>query len=135
MTAAPRRPTWDSVWDKIFATRPWGKYPKEEVIRFVARNYYGAANRGEVRFLDLGCGYGSTAWYLAREGFRVDAIDGSKIVIDLLRKRLADEQLQADLVAGDIAELPYPAETFDCIIDIACLMCNTPDDTKRILAG
>jgi SAM-dependent methyltransferase len=127
--------TWNRVWDEIFRSRPWGKYPKEELIRFVARNYYQVPDRKAVRFLDLGCGYGSSAWYLAREGFTVDGIDGSAVVIDLLRQRLDGEGVDATLAVGDIIDLPYPKETFDCVIDVGCLTCNGPDETRRILDG
>jgi SAM-dependent methyltransferase len=127
--------TWDRIWDDIHRRRAWGKYPKEELIRFVAQNYYAAPDRKAVRFLDLGCGFGASTWYLAREGFTVDAIDGSAVVIERLRKRLAEEGLPATLAIGDIVDLPYPKNTFDCVVDIACLMCNTPDDTRRILDG
>ena len=127
--------TWDAVWDEIFRTRAWGKYPKEELIRFVARSYYAATDRARVRFLDLGCGFGSSTWFLAREGFSVDAIDGSGVVIEQLRARLAAENLAPRLVAGDIIELPYPSSSFDCVVDIACLMCNDPASTRKILDG
>jgi SAM-dependent methyltransferase len=126
---------WDPIWDTIFEARQWGKYPKEELIRFVARHFYPAPDRWAVRFLDLGCGFGSSTWYLAREGFAVQAIDGSKIIIDRLRERLEAEGLSADLAVGDVIDLPYPSQSFDCVIDIACLQHNNPADTRRILDG
>ena len=135
MATTTAAPTWNGIWDDIYRSRPWGKYPKEELIRFVARNYYSAPDRSKVRFLDLGCGFGSSTWFLAREGFVVDAIDGSAVVIERLSKRMKDERLSARLLAGDIVDLPYPAQSFDCVVDIACLMCNTPEDSKRILDG
>jgi SAM-dependent methyltransferase len=127
--------TWNSIWDDIFRSRPWGKYPKEELIRFVARNYYSVPDRSAVRFLDLGCGFGSSTWFLAREDFSVDGIDGSAVIIERLANRLKEENLSARLIVGDVVDLPYPQQTFDCAIDIACLMCNTPEDTRRILDG
>ena len=127
--------TWDRVWDDLHSKRPWGKYPKEELIRFVARHFYAVPDRGAVRFLDLGCGFGASTWYLLREGFSVDAIDGSAVAIERLRTRLAEEGLHAGLAVGDIVDLPYPNETFDCALDVACLMCNTPDDSRVILDG
>jgi SAM-dependent methyltransferase len=128
-------PTWNGIWDEIYRSRPWGKYPKEELIRFVARNYYAVPDRSAVRFLDLGCGFGSSTWFLAREGFSVDAIDGSAVIIERLSKRMREENLRARLIAGDIVDLPYPARSFDCVVDIACLMCNEPEGTRRILDG
>ena len=31
---------WDSVWDGVFRENEWGKYPDENLIRFVAGKYY-----------------------------------------------------------------------------------------------
>jgi SAM-dependent methyltransferase len=88
-----------------------------------------------VRFLDLGCGFGASTWFLAREGFSVDAIDGSTVIVKRLSERLCEENMDARVISGDIGELPYPAQHFDCVIDIACLMCNDPDNTRQILTG
>jgi len=125
--------SWDTVWETIHSRREWGKYPKEELVRFVARNYYAAPDRRAVRFLDLGCGFGASTWYLAREGFRVDAIDGAATAIERLRARLAAENLEASPATGDIAALAYPSESFDCVVDIACLMCNDAPSSRQIL--
>ena len=46
-------PTWNSLWDDIYRNRSWGKYPKEELIRFVAWNYFHVPDRKAIRFLDL----------------------------------------------------------------------------------
>ena len=128
-------PTWNSLWDDIYRSRSWGKYPKEELIRFVAWNYFRVPDRKAIRFLDLGCGFGASTWFLARDGFSVDGIDGSAVIINRLSERLRDENLDASVISGDISDLPYPAQCFDCVIDIACLMCNDPDSTRRILGG
>ena len=60
--------SWDPVWEKIFSERDsWGYYPPEELIRFMAMNYYGAADRAAVRVLELGCGPGGgPSWYISR---------------------------------------------------------------------
>src|ERR1700722_13214770 len=73
--------SWDPVWEQIFANQSWGKYPPEELIRFVARNYYRAANRGDIKILEVGCGAGACIWYMAREGFCATGIDGSPSAI------------------------------------------------------
>src|SRR5581483_1538962 len=116
--------SFDPVWEEIFRTQEWGKYPDAYVIRFVARGFYKAADRRKVRLLDLGSGPGATAWYLAREGFSVSAIDGSATAIERLGKRLAAEHLEADARVGDVGRLPWGDGTFDAVIDNACLCCN-----------
>lgn len=31
---------WDPVWESIFTNQAWGRYPGEDLIRFVAKNFY-----------------------------------------------------------------------------------------------
>jgi hypothetical protein len=59
---------WDPVWEQIFASREWGKYPPEHVVRFVARNFYRVPDRKQVRLLEVGCGPGANVW-ASSEGF------------------------------------------------------------------
>ena len=54
---------WDKGWDKLFSNNEWGKYPGEELIRFIARNYYGVSDRSKVNILEVGCGVGANLWY------------------------------------------------------------------------
>ncbi len=126
--------SWDSAWEKVFQEREWGKYPPEELIRFIARNFYSVKDRKSIKILDIGCGTGACTWYLAREGFSVDGIDGSKTAIYRATKRLAEEGLKAEFVVGDLIQLPYPDGLFDAVIDVASIECNTVANVKEIFA-
>jgi SAM-dependent methyltransferase len=127
--------TWDSVWEKIFRQRSsWGKYPPEELIRFVARHYYGASDRLAIRFLEVGCGPGAgPGWYLAREGYSYSGIDGSPAAIEKSNLRFHEEGLQGELVAGAIDVLPWADASFDCVVDIACLQHNAESGTAKAI--
>jgi tRNA G46 methylase TrmB len=57
---------WDPVWESIFQERDWGKYPGEELIRFVARNFYSFEDRKSVKLLEVGCGTGANLWFMAK---------------------------------------------------------------------
>lgn len=118
--------TWDPIWEEIFRTHEWGKYPPEELIRFIARNYYQAPDRSAVRVLEVGCGAGANVWYLAREGFSATGVDGAATAIERARRRMAAEGLAADLQVGDIVHLDrmFAPASFDAVIDVACLWCN-----------
>lgn len=119
---------WDSVWEKIFASQSWGKYPGEELIRFVARNFYKNTDRSLVRFLEIGCGPGANLWYLAREGFSFVGVDGSESAIAIAAERLDAEcpgwRNSGELYVADIASLKFDNETFDAVIDNECVCCN-----------
>lgn len=114
----------NNIWDSVYAKRKdWGKYPPEELIRFFARHFYSSPDRSKVRALDLGCGFGSASWYLAREGFSVTSIDRSRTVLEMLSQRLRQEELELDLLAGEVLELPFKEKSFDVVIDLRCFMC------------
>ena len=122
----------DKGWDKIFRKCAWGKYPSEEFIRFIARNFYNK-RRKKIKILELGCGPGANIWYLSREGFDVYGIDGSNIAIKKAKKRLKKENLKATLILGDVINIPFKDNFFDLVFDIECLYSNSYLETKKIL--
>jgi SAM-dependent methyltransferase len=126
-------------WDRIFADRSWGRYPPEELVRFIARTFPDVERREGLRALEVGCGPGANLWYLAREGFAIAGIDGSANAIGLARKRLRAEALdtalaQADLKVGNFAKLPWADTTFDVVIDIEAISAN-PTPVIRSVIG
>jgi SAM-dependent methyltransferase len=129
--------SWDPVWEQVFKSREWGRYPPEDLIRFVARNFYPARDRSRVKLLELGCGTGANIWYMAREGFDVYGVDGSPTAITCAKQRLEAEHLPAHLKVGDITKLEQlfpPASQFDAIIDVCCLQHNRLSNVVRILS-
>lgn len=118
---------WDPVWESILSSRPWGRYPAESIVRAVMRQYGRVPDRAGIRALDVGCGPGANAWFLAREGFQVSGIDGSAAAIGLARQRLEAEGLAADLRVGDFTRtLPWADATFDFAVDCAAMYANPP---------
>ena len=121
-------------WNEVFESRDWGRYPPEELIRFVARNFGDVPERGDVRFHEVGCGPGANIWFLRREGFAAAGIDGSHAAIEQARARLAadglnDQPGQIDLRQGNFASLPWSDESFDAVFDIEDI--NANDATVR----
>ncbi len=125
--------SFDQEWEKVHQSRTWGRYPAEEVIRFVCR-HYNSANPAPTRILDLGCGGGANSWFLAREGFKAYSFDGSFSALKNCRKMLAKESLFSHLFQADAARLPVADKTFDCIIDGAAISANRLSDIRRILS-
>ena len=73
--------------------------------------------------LDLACGPGRNALFLAERGWRVTAVDGSPIAIDVLRQSARGKNLNLDLRVADLerGEFESPAGAFDLIVDSSYL--------------
>ena len=86
--------------------------PAPVVEKFAAALPPGAA-------LDLACGPGRNALFLAERGWRVTAVDGSPIALDLLRRRALEKNLHLDLRVADLerGEYEIPENAFDLIVD------------------
>ena len=131
--------SWDAVWEQVYRSQTWGKYPSEDLIRFVARGFYSAPDRSQVRILELGCGPGPNLWYLTREGFSFVGMDGSTEAVAQAGVRLDAEspgwKTMGELCVGDFAQIPYPPATFDAVIDHESVYCNDYEASKRIYAA
>ena len=69
--------------------------------------------------LDLACGPGRNALYLAERGWRVTAVDGAPLAIDLLRQRARQKNLAIDARVADLerGEFEISPAAFDLIVD------------------
>jgi tellurite methyltransferase len=73
--------------------------------------------------LDLACGLGRNALYLADHGWRVVAVDGSAVALEHLRKRAQAERLVVDIRLADLerGEFKFPVNSCDLVLDILYL--------------
>ncbi len=124
----------NKLWETVHASRQWGKYPPEDVIRFIMNRYSSlpANEREDVKVLDIGCGQGAVSWFLAREGFSVTGVDVSPSAIEKARQYLEQDGLKAELQVADMKALTLPKEGFDCILDIESVYTHTIADIKNI---
>lgn len=123
------------VWEAKFRSHPYGRYPSEEMVRFLARTFRGRQKSEPVRVLELGCGPGANLWAIAREGYQTAGIDFSPTAIRQAAERMAEEGLKpADLRIGHMGELPWPDGYFDAVIDIDSLSTNTWTNILAIMA-
>jgi ubiquinone/menaquinone biosynthesis C-methylase UbiE len=73
---------------------------------------------GSLRILDVGCATGRLLSNLARAGARnLAGVDLAPRILEVARRKLADQQAYADLRAADAEDaLPWPAESFDIAV-------------------
>jgi SAM-dependent methyltransferase len=69
------------------------------------------------RALDLACGPGRNALYLARLGWQVTAVDSSAVAIRMLRERAAGLPVDARLADLETGGFPIPPSSYDLICD------------------
>lgn len=92
------------------------KYPVEEVVQFVFRNY---RDNREKKILDAGCGAGRHVKFLADEGYIPYGIDFSESGVAYTKDMLSSlgyEKYAENISCGSIAELPFEDSSFDAII-------------------
>lgn len=71
--------------------------------------------------LDIGCGLGSAAVYLAAAGFRVTGIDISMTAIEKARAKAEHVGVAVDFQAGDVLTASLPSKAYDLVYDRGCL--------------
>jgi SAM-dependent methyltransferase len=98
-------------WDKRYAEveNLWSAKPNRFLVAEVAELPPGRA-------LDLACGEGQNAIWLASLGWRVVGVDYSPVAIDKARARAAREDVDVEFVCSDLLEYAPAPESFDLVL-------------------
>jgi tellurite methyltransferase len=108
-----------------------------ETVERLARDSRLAASADRPRHaLDLACGAGRNALWLAKQGWRVTAVDGSAAAIAILRERAAARGLNVDARVADLAgdEFPIARAAWDLVAILYYLQRNLFEAAKRGVA-
>ena len=73
-------------------------------------------SQGKRDFLDLGCGLGRHSILFGKNGFNVNCFDISEDAINKTKEWAEKENLNFRYNIGDMLNLPYENEVFDCIL-------------------
>jgi ubiquinone/menaquinone biosynthesis C-methylase UbiE len=60
-------------------------------------------------------------------------VDGSEIAIEMLQKRMNEENLSCRSTVCNVMHLPFSDDFFDAVVDIQCLSSNTITDIHSII--
>ena len=74
--------------------------------------------RGGQKLLDVATGSGNVALSAARRNCEAVGIDYVPDLIERARARAAAEGLPAQFDVGDCEQMPYPDESFDCVVSV-----------------
>jgi SAM-dependent methyltransferase len=98
-------------WDQRYATTElvWGSGPN----RFLVAEVEGLSPG---RALDLGCGEGRNAIWLAERGWQVTGVDFSKIGLGKARRLAADRGVAVSWVCADLLEYEPDQGAFELVI-------------------
>jgi SAM-dependent methyltransferase len=104
---------------------PWdNKEPSESVIGWLAGGWI----HGDI--LDIGCGLGDNAIYLAKNGYPVTGLDISSTALSTARQRADDAGVEVTFAVADSTKLDGYADAFDTVIDSG-LFHSLDDDGRR----
>lgn len=108
-------------WDDLYADRSrkipfFAPEPDENLVEHVES---GLIPPG--RALDVGCGPGRNAIWLASAGFDVDAVDLSPRALEWAGERATRAGAQVRFHCGDLFSLPLPSDQYDLVYDHGCL--------------
>lgn len=112
------KPRWDT-----------GVTPPEVVEMIESGNLRGK------RALDLGCGTGTNAIYLAQAGLDVVGVDFSSKAIAVARVKANSAGVKAEFHVGDVTRLEFLCDPFDFVLDIGCFHSIEPSRRQPYAAG
>ena len=99
----------DESWDNRFSKHSWSRDPDPSLVELCQTMPPGDA-------IDLGCGPGRNAIWLAVHGFHVTGVDSSVVGLEQAAERARAEGVSLELVAADIFEYQIPPSTFDLAV-------------------
>lgn len=122
----PAQPGGPAEWDERYGTaeQVWSGQPNGALVTEVAGLTPG-------RVLDVGCGEGADAVWLAARGWRVTALDVSRVALDRAARAGRDAGVDVEWVHAGLEEAPLPAEGFDLVSAQYPALLRTPSDTAE----
>ncbi|MGA7270866.1 MAG: class I SAM-dependent methyltransferase [Acidimicrobiia bacterium] len=104
------KPADKDAWDDRYREKPllWSRGPNQFVESELADLEPGTA-------LDLACGEGRNAVWLAARGWEVTGVDFSAVALDRARRRASEEGVEVDWVETDV-QTWEPGRTLDLVL-------------------
>ncbi len=105
-------------WDEHYLTGepPWDTGMVSRELQRVI----GELGMDPCRLLEIGCGTGTNAIWLAQQGFDVVAIDWSAVAISQAWEKSQNANVKVRFEVADVLNLPYLGEPFEMFFDRGC---------------
>jgi SAM-dependent methyltransferase len=101
--------TTGQMWDRRYQEHGWSQVPDENLVELVAPLRAGRA-------LDLGCGTGRNALWLARSGWSVTGVDASRVGLDMATEQATREGLNLHTVLADLLDYVPEVGCYDLVV-------------------
>lgn len=129
-------------WETIYACRArklldWLPWENERPVRALVALFERPAFHPR-RVLELGCGDGVNAVFMASRGCQVTAVDISHSALEMARGKQREAGVDIQFVEGDVFELAPPREPYDFVFDRGMfhhLPVFRVEDYKGLVAG
>jgi SAM-dependent methyltransferase len=95
---------------------PWEIGPREELVQLVENGRITPC-----RAIDLGCGTGSNAVFLAQNGFEVTGVDFAASAIEKAKQKADAAEVKVEFLVDDLTNLKKVNGTFDFLLDYGTL--------------
>ena len=118
---------WDSAY-KNGDFEHWElNYPSPELVAIVAAGTL----KKNGRILDVGCGGGLDAIFLAQCGFKVMGVDISSAALEIAERRAREARVKVDWRLGNVLDLPVKDESVDFVTDRGLFHVIEDNDRSR----
>jgi SAM-dependent methyltransferase len=108
---------------------PWDTgRPSSELLRVIQTE-----NVPRPKALELGCGTGTNAVWLAQQGFHVTALDFSPLALQRARERARQAGVNVRWIQADVLHPPDLGGPYDFVFDRGCYHCVRRDDVEAYL--
>ena len=115
-------------WEERYAQKktPWDTgRPNSHLVQLVAMWPRSGGN-----VLDIGCGTGTNAIWLAQQGFQVSGIDISSRAIELAKQRAKESGVECCFAADDFLSRQTAGSSFSLLFDRGCFHCMGTDERR-----
>lgn len=123
---------WENNYQKAdIPNLPWEAFkPPSKLVKLI--------DSGKIKVgkaIDIGCGLGTSAIYLAKRGFDVTALDVSKTALRYASEMAEKEKVKINFIQGFAHKLEFPGKTFTLVFDRGCFHHILPELREDYIEG